>query len=322
MKGLRLLGIAWVPLAVAGCITVQTFGGRPQPLVETVVDGKTGPKVVLLDIDGFISEVSLPGPLGFPGRDSSIERLREQLDKAGKDVAVKGLLLRVNSPGGTVTASDMIHREILEFKRQKGIPVVAQLMGVAASGGYYVAMAADVVFAHPTTITGSIGVVSQGINLSGLMERYGVTDQTLTSGPFKDAGSALRPMTYEERAYLQAVIDDLHRRFQRVVDEGRPALDAAQIGALADGRVFTASQAEAHGLVDAIGYIPAAVDELRRRVQAADLRVVTYHREREYRANLYSMSAASSLPVPEVSDLLAGRGPGFLYLWQPGLQLR
>jgi protease-4 len=309
-------------LTAPGCITINTFGGRERPLVETVVDGERGPKVLLVDIDGLISDVEVEGPLGLPGRESSVARLREQLDRARRDDSVSGLLLRINSPGGSVTASDVLYREIRAFREERRVPVIAQLMGVAASGGYYAAMAADVVLAHPTTITGSIGVISAGINVSGLMQRYGVTDQTLTGGEFKDAGSPLRPMTVPERAYLQAVIDDLHERFRAVVREGRPGLERARVDELADGRIFTASQAERAGLVDGIGYLPAAIEEMERRVGAPDVRVVVYHREREWRANLYSMAPVAPRTHADVTERLGlGAGPGFLYLWWPSAGL-
>jgi protease-4 len=318
-RTLSSLIVALLCLSAPGCITINTFGGGEEPLVETVVFGERGPKVLMLDVDGLISDVGVEGPLGFRGRESSVARLREQLDKARQDTDVRGLLVRINSPGGSVTASDVMYREIRAFKEQRRVPVVAQLMGVAASGGYYVAMAADVVLAHPTTITGSIGVISAGINVSGLMQRYGVQDQTLTGGRLKDAGSPLRPMSAEERAYLQAVIDDLHERFRAVVREGRPALDRTRVEALSDGRIFTASQAERAGLLDGIGYLPAAIDEIGRRVGASEVRVVAYHREREWRANLYSTApAAPSSGADAAARLGLGAGPAFLYLWWPG----
>jgi protease-4 len=307
-----------VCLLVSGCITINTFGRGEEPLIETVVSGSHGPKVLLLDVDGLISDVSVEGPFGIGERESSVARLREQLDKARDDSEVRALLLRINSPGGSVTASDMLYREVRAFKDERRVPVVAQMMGVAASGGYYVAMAADVVLAHPTTITGSIGVISAGVNVSGLMQRYGVADQTLVGGELKDAGSPLRPMTAAERVYLQAVIDDLHQRFREVVREGRPGLDEARVRELSDGRIFTATQAERAGLVDGIGYLPGAIDELERRVGAPEVRVVAYHREREWRPNLYSTAPAGPSGLSPAARLGLGGGPAFLYLWWPG----
>ena len=159
-----------------------------------------------------------------------MSRVREQLDRARDDPEVRALLLRINSPGGTATASDLVYGEILRFKRERGVPVVAQLMGLATSGGYYVAMAADVVVAHPTTVTGSIGVRFVSVSLAGLMEKVGIEDQTLVAGSHKDAGSPLRRLTREERAHLQSVLDDLHSRFEQVVAAGRPNLPTGFCG--------------------------------------------------------------------------------------------
>jgi protease-4 len=313
-----VLVLASLPLVVAACVTVNTFGPRREAMEETIVHGTTGPKVLLLDIDNLITDVDIEGPLGLPGPESTVSRVREQLDEARESLAA-AILLRINSPGGGVTASDVIYREIVRFKEEEQVPVVAQLMGLAASGGYYVAMAADYVIAHPTTVTGSIGVIAPSINFAGLMERYGVRDQTLVGGTYKDAGSSLRPMTPAERAYLQKLIDDLHARFREVVDEGRPELDENQVLAIADGRVFTAKKAAEVGLVDAIGYMPDAIDEIKRRIQAPEIRVVSYHRKREWRANLYSTAPAPPRSQADLVQRLGlDRGPTFLYLWWPG----
>ena len=311
---------AW--LALLGCVTIDLpLGGRGE-LEEKVVLGTRGPKILMLDIDGVLSEEDEEGSLGFGGRESAVARVREQLDRAREDGEVRAVLLRIQSPGGTVTASDILYREILRFKEETKRPVVAQCMGLCASGGYYVAMAADRVLAHPTSVTGSIGVIFSGLSLAGLMEKIGVEDQTLTSGPFKDAGSPLRRMTPAEHAQLQSVIDDLFAGFVEVVRRGRPALAAEAVTRLADGRIYSARQAKEAGLVDDLGYLPEAVDELKRRIGAAETRVVVYHRPREWRENLYSASAA---PEPRLlrddSSRLAVAlgGPTFLYLWSPGL---
>ncbi len=306
-------------LSLAGCVTIHGLGAGPEPLTETVVYGVAGPKVALIEIDDVITEHERRGALGLGRRESTTAMVQEQLDHA-RQADVAGLLVRINSPGGGVTASDVVYNEIKRFKDEYEVPVVAQMMGVAASGGYYVAMAADYVIAHPTTVTGSIGVIAGGLNFSGLMSQYGVEDQTITAGDMKDAGSPLRPMTPAERAYLQAVVDDMHGRFREVVQAGRPGLEKDQVWALSDGRIFTAKDAQEKGLVDAVGYMSDTVEELQRRIQAPDIRVVSYHREREWRANLYSASAA---PAPQPRATLAerlglDRGPAFLYLWMPG----
>jgi protease-4 len=300
---------------------VQFFGGVREPLIETVIYGKSGPKIALIDIDGVISEQAEDSQLFEPPQEGMLARVREQLDHAREDASVKALLLRIDSPGGSVTASDILHEEVLRFKRERGVPVVAHFMGVAASGAYYVAMAADEVIAQPTTVTGSIGVIFVGLNLSGLMQKIGVTDQTLTAGDAKDAGSWLRPMKPAERAHLQSVLDDMHARFKKVVVAGRPRLDAKRVDALADGRIYSADQALANGLVDGLGDLEQAVAATQRRAGLANARVVVYHRPREYRQNLYTEAPAipRSLRL-ELAPPLPLPRPGFLYLWAPGLR--
>ena len=316
------LGLCAGVLGLLGCVTIDLpLGGRGD-LQEKVVLGTGGPKLLLVDLDGVLSEEDERGSLGLGGRESAVARVREQLDRAREDDEVRGLLLRIHSPGGTVTASDIIYREILRFKEETKRPVVAQCMGLCASGGYYVAMAADRVLAHPTSVTGSIGVIFSGLSLAGLMEKLGVEDQTLTSGPYKDVGSPLRRMTPDEEAQLQSVIDDLFAGFLEVVRRGRPALAPEAVSHLADGRIYSARQAKEAGLVDDLGYLPEAVEELKRRAGVAEARVVVYHRPREWRENLYSASAAPEPRLrPDGSSRLAAAlgGPTFLYLWWPGL---
>lgn len=310
------LGLAF---AATGCININLPGTRIEPLVETVVSGTGGPKILLVEIDGVIREA--PETAGFFGTTSegTVARIREELDRAREDDAVRAVLLRVNSPGGTVTGSDLIHREILRFKQERGVPVIAQLMGMATSGGYYVALAADRIQAQPTTVTGSIGVIFTSINVAGLMEKIGVEDQTITSGEFKDTASLLRRMTPEERAQLQSVLDELYARFVDVVRQGRPDLDADAVRAVADGRIFSAQQALEHGLVDGIGFLDDAVQEAERRAGLEQARVVTYHRPREYQSNLYTRPSRSVMPeVRLFPDWMEGQGPAFLYLWTPG----
>jgi protease-4 len=310
-----------VLVPIVGCVTVEFPGGPPQPLVETVVHGEAGSKILLVQIDGVISEEPEGASL-FSQGESRVARLREELDKAREDDAIRALLVRINSPGGTVTASDIIYREILRFKEEQGVPVIAHLMGIAASGGYYTAMAADRVVAQPTTVTGSIGVIFGSVNLAGLMEKVGVENQTLVSGPYKDAGSILRKMSPDERAQLQSVLDDMYQRFLSVVGHGRPDLPAEVVTRLADGRIYSADQALEHGLVDQLGDLTDAVAAAEQSAGLDASRVVTYHRPREYRKNLYSVeSAADRFAVdwrPEWRSLLPS--PAFLYLWTPGLR--
>jgi protease IV len=315
----RRMVIVMVCLVVSGCITFNIPGGKPGQLVETVVEGKRGPKIALVEIDGLIREGTTSRSLGLVQDESPVARVRAQLQKAAQDDAVKAVVLRIHSPGGTATASEILYSEIQHFKARKQVPVIAQLMGIATSGAYYAAMAADTVLAHPTTVTGSIGVIFAGVNVSGLMEKLGVENQTISTGPFKDVGSPLRRLAPEERAQMQSVLDDLYARFLEVVVAGRPRLTREHIVTLADGRVYSATQAWTHGLVDGITDLPGALAEARRRGDIEEGKVVSYHRRREWRENIYTLPPSSGVPLLDLESLFGPvQGPGFFYLWWPG----
>ena len=317
-----LAAISALALGLGGCITINLPSGRVEPLVETTVDGSGDAKILLLEIDGVIRDAPEVSQLFGTVTEGMVSRVRDELDAARQDANVRALVLRINSPGGTVTGSDILYREILRFKEEESIPVVAQMMGMATSGGYYVAMAADRVRAERTTVTGSIGVIFSGINLTGLMEKVGVEDQTVTSGAFKDTGSMLRPMRKEERAQLQTVIDDFHGRFVEVVKAGRQDLTTEQIEGLADGRIYSASQALEAGLIDEIGSVDDAVTVARDLAGVGSAKVVTYHRPSEHTSNFYTRAPERTPELPRVWPSGLGlRGPAFLYLWAPALGL-
>jgi protease-4 len=205
-----------------------------------------------------------------------------------------------------VSASDVIFHEIRAFKEEKGIPVVACLTSMATSGGYYVAQAADTVVAYPTCITGSIGVLALKLNLKGLLDKVGVDPEMVKSGDWKDFWSPFRPASPEEKQMMQAVIDNFYRSFVEVVAQGRK-LNPAQCRQVADGRIFTASQALDLGLVDRVGYLDDAIKLAQERAGLEEARVVRYNRPGSYRPTIYS-----GLPDLDLA------GPHFLYLWWPG----
>jgi len=308
---------------LAGCTGISLdLTPRIRPLEEKTVDGRGEDKILLMEVSGFISEEGGSSGLGIgpaPPRVPLLVRVREELDKAANDDRVKAVLLRINSPGGTVTASDIIFREIDLFKRKTGVPVVAVMMDVAASGGYYLALAADTIVAHPTTVTGSIGVVMLSANAQGLMEKLGVSANTIKSGEHKDMGSPFRALTTEERAIFQSVIDNLQRQFVAKVIERRK-LSPETAARLADGRIYTADQALSHRLVDAIAYMPDAIDIAKKAAGLEQAKLVVYHRPHQYRATYYAQAeSAGSALEGSLSQLatLAGGGPKFLYLWWP-----
>ncbi len=320
LRAATLVALALLP----GCILYAPVDlgslGGPGKIRETVVLGESGPKIAMIEITGVISDEEGRGRLAFAERPSVVVETRNALDLAADDEEVVGVILRINTPGGSVSASDTLYHEIELWKAETKRPVIAYLNGMATSGGYYVAMASDRVIAHPASITGSIGVIMPGLSLEGLMEKYGVTDQTITSGPFKDAGSMFRDMRPAERTQLQSVIDDLFGRFKEVVVKGRPALTPEKVAALADGRVYSSRQALDAGLVDQLGYLEEAVADLEKRAGISESRVVVYHRAGQVRENIYSQGPNISVQVTDVNLLPVRQSdlaPGFYYLW-PG----
>ncbi len=294
---------------------------RIRPLREETVEGEGKTKILLMDVSGVLADETGGLVLGSPApRVPIVARVREELQKASEDENVKALIVRINSPGGTITASDLIYREIDVFKTRHKIPVVAIMMDVGASGGYYAALAGDTIMALPTTVTGSIGVVMLTVNAQGLMEKIGVAPLAIKSGAMKDAGSPFRPLTEQERVVFQSVIDQMYGRFVSLIVQSRK-MPEDKVRAAADGRIYTAEQAKALGLVDEIGYMEDAVAAARKAAGVAEARVIMYHRPKEYRANFYS---AAPVPTPgvetslqQLTTLVSGSGPRFLYLWWP-----
>ncbi|MBI2203257.1 MAG: signal peptide peptidase SppA [Candidatus Rokubacteria bacterium] len=314
-----LLGVA---LLLAGCSVISIdLSPRVRPLREETVEGRGTAKVLLVDVSGFLSDEAPPSvSIGSPPpRVPLLVRFREELKKASEDRDVKALVLRINSPGGTVTASDIMYRELELFRRERKLPVVAVMMDVAASGGYYVALAADQIVAHPTSVTGSIGVIMLTVNAEGLLQKIGVSAAAITSGDRKDMGSPFRTLTAEERAIFQSVIDGMHTQFvAKVVERRRIPAETART--VADGRIYTADQAVALKLVDRVGYMPDAIDAAKRAAGLDEARVVVYHRPRQYRATYYARSETEASAIPTTLSQLAtlvGPGPRFLYLWWP-----
>ena len=329
----RSVVLCWICLVLVstlatGCIFVSTKGllsRGPQPFEETVLFGQGKDKILFLEIKGLISEEKPSKLLQTRVEPSMVSSVKEQLDKAAGDARIKGVLLMINSPGGTVTASDILYNEIMSFKASKQVKVVALLNGTATSGAYYIAQAADRILAYPTTVTGSIGVILLNLNLNGLMEKIGVSNATVKSGMYKDLGSPFRKPQEGEKEILQGVIDELHGRFVQVVGENRMALKLSDHPELVDGRIFTARQALSEGLIDQIGYVADAVGWVRSSAAVPDARVIRYQRGGEYRPNMYSygqdqpVQAEFNIIKLDLEGFLSGVGPTFMYLWMPGV---
>lgn len=314
---IRRLFLLTLVVFVVGCAPkVSLFGDNEQPLKEVVLEEGGDAKIAVLSLEGFISASARKGLVNR--RPSVIDELVTRLNVAEKDPAVKAVVLKIDSPGGTVTASDIAYHELMRFRERSGKKVVACLMDTAASGGYYAALAADSIVAHPTTVTGSVGVIFVMPKVHGLMDKVGVEVDVAKSGSDKDMGSPFRPSTQQEKAMFQAIIDDMAERFAGLVRERRdPTPEAMQT--IRTARIFTAAQAKALGMIDRIDHMEGAFDEAARLAGVeGDPTVVAYRRTIYPDDTPYnSLSAASptgSLLGADVSRLLPPPA-GFHYLW-------
>lgn len=307
-----LLGI----LLVGGAFVGPDAGVDPVHVFrERFVSGSGRDKVLLIPLEGIISSCS---SRGLWGRNDTVSEIRTRFRKASGDKNIRAILLVIDSPGGEITASDIIHEEIVKM-RKSGRKVVAELGDVAASGGYYCAAPCDFILAHPTTITGSVGVIIRSANIEGLFEKFGIQDVTIKSGPEKDILSPTRPMTEKEREILQTIIDEMLDRFLQVVAEGR-GLDAAELEEIASGNIYTGEQALSLKLVDAIGYREDAIEKVKQLLGLIELKVVRYERVYTLKdiLRIYSMRMQSGGGIfSSLGEALDDGGTRFLYLWKP-----
>lgn len=319
----RLLFVVLLAPVLYGC-TLFNVNILPseKPLEEKVVEGEGRPKLLLLDIAGFICEKEPDGVLLARQKPSMVSRVRESLRKAEQDEDIAGIIVRINSPGGTVTASDIIHHEIQGFQSRKKVPVYACITGLGTSGAYYIATASDRITAHPTAVTGSIGVILLNFNLEGLLGKIGVTEASIKSGAKKDIMSPFRASTDEERRIMQDIIDSLARRFVDVIMARKNnRLERKELEKLADGRVYTAEQAVAAKLIDRTEYLDDTINGMKQALGITEARVVSYHRPGDYRGTIYSAAdtgAASGVNLININadglEMLSS--PQFLYLWR------
>lgn len=317
----RTLTAVWLAALCFGCTgpRITLFPDASDPLREVTLEGRADEKIQVIPITGFISDA--PKSQLMRTMPSMVQEVVSHLRLAEKDDKVKVVLLKIDTPGGTTTASDILYHEILAFKERTGKKVVVCMMNLATSGGYYVSLPADRIIAHPTTVTGSVGVILMRPEASGLMEKIGVGMQVNKSGENKDMGSPFRPITPAEENMLQDLADTLGKRFVDLVARHR-GLEGERLATVADARVFLADAAVEAGLVDKIGYLSDAIAEAKQIAGlAADARVVTYRRTEYPDDNLYNTLTSGSRtgPMPlvdmgPIADLLA-LDAGFYYLW-------
>jgi protease-4 len=293
-------------LGIVGCgptTFVVGVGPGDRQMVATPVqrDGRWGSRrVMILDVSGTIVNAEGAGVL-IPG-DNPVARFNEALRLAAADDKVAAVILRLNTPGGTVTASDILYRQVQRFRQATKKPVVAMMMDVATSGGYYVACAADEIVAYPSTITGSIGVIFQTFSVKPALDRIGVTTEALVSGPNKAAGSPLQNLESEQREILQGLVDGFYDDFVAVVKRHRTEVAEDRWATVLDGRVFSGREAQALGLVDEVGDLPDAFARAKALagLKRADLFVV--HRPLDYVASPYAAAGGRT------GDAISGGG--------------
>jgi protease IV len=266
-------------------------------------------KIAIIDVQGVITESD-----GF---------VKKQIDRVKSDPDVVGVVLRIDSPGGTVTGSDYIYHHLRKLAEERKLPIVVSMGGICASGGYYIAMSVgdqkDVIFAEPTTWTGSIGVIIPHYDLSGLLHRYDVADDSVASGPLKQMGSPTKPMTPEDRKLLQTLVDDTFAGFKQIVASGRTKFkdDPAALDAVATGQIFTAKQALDRGLVDKLGFIEDAIerDAALANVATDQVRCVRYEQQTSIFNQLMSGRAPLHGAGMDAAALLDLTAPRAYYLW-------
>ena len=311
---------ASLAMIVAGCggLNVSLLP-ETKPLVEQTLEGTGNPKILLIDLDGIISFKEERAGL-ITKRPSKVAYFREALHKAEADSDIAGVVIRINSPGGTVSASDAIYHEIIRFRQKRNVPVYAYIMEVGASGGYYVACAAERIVASPTAITGSIGVVAMKLNIEGLLSKIGVSDETYKSGPKKDFWSPFHPSTPEEKQMLQDIIDKLYIHFVNIVQVNRQRyLTEQQVKTLADGRIMTAYDAAEVKLIDQVAYLDDTVESMKKALNLENAKVITYTRTKTFKSNIYSEMPITPQVINLISinseELALFSGTQFMYLW-------
>jgi protease-4 len=287
-------------------------------------------KIAIVNVSGLIANVKPGGLLSGASGQNPVSDFRETLDAIAHDPNVKGVLLRMNTPGGTVTASSMMYHDLLAFKAKTHKPVVACMMDVCASGGYYVSCGADYRVAYPTTITGSIGVIIETLNFNGTLKKLGIAEESVKSGPNKDMGSPFKPaqdmdapLSEHDRELLQALVNQFYAGFKGIVKASPNHIQEKDWAMVTDGRVVSGMDAAKLGLIDQTGDLDAAIAKVKAMAHIQHAKLVAYTRSDEAKGSIYA-SAPGRNVQPQVNmvnvnlglgDLLPRGESQFLYLW-------
>jgi protease-4 len=302
---------------------IRLFPSAADPLREHTLEGTAKGKVLVIHVRGTISDE--PRRRIVTTRPSLLQEVVSQLRKAEKDPEIKALLLKINSPGGSTTASDILYQEIVAFKQKTQTKVVVAMMDVAASGGYYIALPADFILAHPTSVTGSVGVLFLRPDLVGLIDKVGIGVDISKTGKNKDMGSPFRQATDEEKQIIQDMIDQLGARFLDRIEAHR-RIDPQSLKEISSARIYLAADALRLGMVDQVGYLSEAVGEAKKLSGLPEnAKVIVYRRTRFPDDNLYNPSTSQyegqgvSMVSVDLPASLTIKQAGFYYLWQPGV---
>ncbi|MCW5755480.1 MAG: signal peptide peptidase SppA [Phycisphaeraceae bacterium] len=281
-------------------------------------------KIALIDLNGVIADARRPQVLGVGA--NPVDEFVQRLERAERDGMVRGVIVRINSPGGTVVASELLYDEIRRFRARSGKPVVASMGEVAASGGYFVALACDAIIAQPSTITGSIGVILPTMNISEGLSRIGVRSRAVTSAGNKDLANPFEPMDEAHYVILQGLVDDMYGRFREKVATGRPGIRPEDLESATDGRVYTGAQAIEMGLVDELGGVREAFDHVKALAGIEKASLIKYHdpgipARTPYASSPETIPGGTEINVLQIrldAEFIATwNGAGAYYLWMP-----
>ena len=297
------------PAADEGPLVPMPVGGKPDPC---------GPRIALVEVDGLLVNSNITGP--YVSGENPVAAFHERLAAVAKDSRVAAVVVRINSPGGGVAASQMMRHELLAFRQRTGVPVVACLMDVGTGGAYYLATACDVIYAQPGTVTGGIGVIFNVYSLQDTMAQWNIFGQAVKAGDNIDLGSPVRGLNEDSRKILQQMANQFHDEFRDAVITARSIPQPADT-TMFDGRIFTAMQALDHGLVDRVGSLEDAVEAARMLSHRESAGVVMYERKSHPAYSIYSTTPRTPLQatisLPTIPGLNRSHLPMFLYMWQP-----
>jgi protease-4 len=295
----------------------------PGPMVPEIVRaglaGPHAPRVAIIDVDGLLVNQNLTGL--YSQGENPVAAFREKLEACAHDVRIRAVVLRINSSGGGVAASDVMAEEMRRFRAATNKPIVASLMDMGTGGAYYLAVGSDLIVAQPTGVTGAIGALINHVNLEDAMAQLNVRIDVIKAGENVDMGTVTSPLSDEARALLQEMADGFRDRFFSRVAQYRPGMTPTDQKAIEDGRIVPATKAVTLHMIDRLGYLDDAIAEAERLAGANGSEVILFHRAGTPVHSVYAVAPNTPLQgdlIPfSYPGLERSKLPTFLYLWQP-----